>query len=163
MAEVSLRVDGPVATVTLEAPRRRNALTPGMARELAAQQLGVHPGGGHLHLITRTAGQEAAAARAVLGQEVSGTWAARLGLAREAVDDADVERRCAELAGAVGSGPRLARELVASLRLEADLDGGPLDLAVRVERAPQMLSFQRRAAAGARGSVHPSTVAAATS
>jgi hypothetical protein len=63
----------------------------------------------------------------VLGQEVSGTWAARLGLAWEAVD------------------------------------GGPLDLDARVERAPQMLSFQRRAAAGARGSVHPSTVAAATS
>lgn len=261
MAEVSLRVDGPVATVTLEAPRRRNALTPGMARELAAQladvdadgsvaavvvrgaggafcagaeltaldaisaspaaagayadvdalylpflmlarlravtiaavrgpavgaglnlalaadirvvahdarlrsgfpQLGVHPGGGHLHLITRAAGREAAAAMAVLGQEVSGTRAAQLGLAWEAVDDADVERRCAELAGAVGSDPRLAREVVASLRLEADLGGGPLDLAARVERAPQMLSFQRRAAAGTRGSVHPSMVATAT-
>jgi enoyl-CoA hydratase len=34
MTEVRLHVEGPVATLTLSAPERRNALTPAMAREL---------------------------------------------------------------------------------------------------------------------------------
>lgn len=257
MTEVSLRIDGAVATVTLDAPARRNALTPAMARELAEalervdadhavaavvvrgaqgrfcagaqlaaldaisaspaddaayadvdalympflmlaklravtiaavrgaavgaglnlalaadirivahdarlrsgfRQLGVHPGGGHLHLIQRAAGHETAAAMAVLGQEISGTRAAGLGLAWEAVDDGDVEARAAELAGAVASDPRLAREVVASLRLEAALGGGALDLAARVERAPQLVSFQRRATSGARQIAQPAAM-----
>lgn len=36
LSEVQLRVEDGVATLTLQAPGRRNALTPGMARELAA-------------------------------------------------------------------------------------------------------------------------------
>lgn len=36
MSEISVRVDDAVAVVTLQAPERRNALTPAMARELSA-------------------------------------------------------------------------------------------------------------------------------
>lgn len=47
----------------------------------------IHPGGGHLHLLSLAAGRQAAAALGVLGQRISGTRAAEIGLVWRAVPD----------------------------------------------------------------------------
>ena len=55
--------------------------------------IGLHPGGGHSALLGRTGAREAAAAMALFGERIDGERAAEIGLAWQAVDDADVETR----------------------------------------------------------------------
>ncbi|WP_415830788.1 enoyl-CoA hydratase-related protein, partial [Janibacter anophelis] len=64
---------------------RTARLLPGFA------QIGIHPGGGHLHLLHRVAGREVTAAMGLFGEEVSGERAVELGIAWSAHDDAEVE------------------------------------------------------------------------
>lgn len=107
-------------------------------------QLGVHPGGGHFHLLSRLVGQEAAAAIGVFGAVVSGVEAERLGMAWESLDAEDVEDRAAELARGVGRDPALSRPMIRNFRLEAQPPGLPWDVGVQVEQATQMWSFRRK-------------------
>src|SRR5207249_9322010 len=105
-------------------------------------RIGVHPGGGHFGLLTRAAGRQAAAAMGLFGCEVSGDRAVSLGLAWQAVDDAEVDAVAFDLARRAAADPPLAREMVASLRRQ---DGWPSwDAGVAIERAPQLWSFRRR-------------------
>jgi enoyl-CoA hydratase len=103
---------------------------------------GLHPGGGHFVLLSRLVGREAAAAMALFGEEVDGGRAAELGLAWEAVDDADVEGRAHELALRVASDPDLARLAVASFRTET-ATAVSWDVAMQLERPSQMWSMRR--------------------
>lgn len=107
-------------------------------------KLGLHPGGGHLQLIASGSSREAAAAMSIFGEEISGARAAELGLAWEALDDADVEGRAVELATTPAADPDLARKLIESLRITT-----PRTLlwatALQAERAPQLWSLRRAA------------------
>lgn len=107
-------------------------------------RIGLHPGGGHFVLLSRLVGREAAAAMALAGEEINGERAARLGLAWDAVDDAQVEDRAMEMARKIAKDPALARAAVRSLRMEVGPPGVDWATAVQTERAPQMWSMRRR-------------------
>ena len=117
---------------------RTARLLPGFA------QIGIHPGGGHFTLIERVAGREAAAALGLFGDEIDGERAVALGLAWAAYDDGDVLDRALEVAGRVAKDPALARRMVASFRRETAPGGMPWDVAVELERSPQMWSLRRK-------------------
>jgi enoyl-CoA hydratase len=117
---------------------RSARLLPGFA------QIGIHPGGGHFTLLNRVAGREAAAALGLFGDEVDGDRAVALGLAWASHDDADVEEQALALARRVARDPALARRMVASFRRETAPGGLPWDVAVELERSPQMWSLRRR-------------------
>ena len=117
---------------------RTARLLPGFA------QIGIHPGGGHFTLINRVAGREAAAALGLFGDEVDGDRAVALGLAWAAYDDGDVQDEAMAIAGRVAKDPALARRMVASFRRETAPGGLPWDVAVELERSPQMWSLRRK-------------------
>lgn len=120
---------------------RTARLLPGFA------QIGIHPGGGHFTLLNRVAGREAAAALGLFGEEVDGDRAVALGLAWSAHDDAEVLGAAHAMAARVARDPALARRTVTSFRRETAPGGVPWDVAVEVERAPQMWSLRRKHAA----------------
>ncbi|WP_068261772.1 enoyl-CoA hydratase-related protein [Janibacter limosus] len=113
-------------------------LLPGFA------QIGIHPGGGHLSLLHRTAGRETAAAMGLFGEEVRGEEAVERGLAWAAVEDESVEQVARDTAARVAADPQLARRLVQSFRRETAPGGLPWEVAVEVERSPQMWSLRRK-------------------
>ncbi len=117
---------------------RTARLLPGFA------QIGIHPGGGHLSLLHRVAGREAAAAMGLFGEEVDGTRAVDLGIAWSAHDDAEVDTAARAVAARVAADPELARRLVRSFRRETAPGGVPWDVAVELERSPQMWSLRRK-------------------
>jgi enoyl-CoA hydratase len=117
---------------------RTARLLPGFA------QIGIHPGGGHFTLLNRVAGRETAAAMGLFGEEVSGERAVELGLAWAAHDDEHVEPEAHSLAARVARDPELARRLVRSFRRETVPGGVPWDVAVELERSPQMWSLRRK-------------------
>lgn len=106
-------------------------------------RLRLHPGGGHFHLLNRIAGREVAAGFGLFGKELAGARAAELGMAWTAVDDADVETTALDLARPVARDPELARRMAASFRREVAA-GISWDVAVEVERSPQMWTFRRK-------------------
>ena len=107
-------------------------------------QIGIHPGGGHFTLLTRAGGREAAAAMGLFGEEVDGDRAVALGLAWAAYEDGEVEPRAIEMAARVAKDPELARRVVASFRRQTTPGGVPWDVAVELERSPQMWSLRRK-------------------
>jgi enoyl-CoA hydratase len=102
--------------------------------------IGMHPGGGHLHLLTRSAGREAAAAVALLGEPLTGARAAEIGLAWAALPDDEVEPRAFELAARVGRDPTLARAMKHSLD---HAGSAPWATAIDAERSLQMWTLRR--------------------
>lgn len=80
----------------------------------------------------------------LFGEEVDGDRAVSLGLAWAAYDDAEVEDRALALAARVAKDPALARRMVSSFRRETAPGGLPWEVAVEVERSPQMWSLRRR-------------------
>lgn len=107
--------------------------------------LGIHPGGGHFTLASRTGGREAAAAMGLFGEEVSGARAAEIGMAWEAVPAGEVESRSHELARRAGVDPDLARKAAATMRLELGPPAVGWAVALEAERAAQMWSLRRKA------------------
>lgn len=105
---------------------------------------GIHPGGGFFTIASRVAGREATAAMALFSEELSGERAVQVGLAWQAVPDAEVEQRAFELAGRIAKDPVVARRVVRSFRLETD--GAPLTwaAALEVERGVQVWTQGRR-------------------
>lgn len=106
--------------------------------------IGLHPGGGHGALLGRTGTREGAAALTLFGERIDGARAADLGLAWEAVDDADVDARAAELAAVPGADPELARRTARSLRTELGPPAIPWPAALELERSSQMWSMRRK-------------------
>lgn len=117
---------------------RTARLLPGFA------QIGIHPGGGHFTLLNRVGGREAAAAMGLFGEEVDGERAVALGLAWAAYEDDEVDARAVAMAARVAKDPELARRVVASFRRETVPGGTPWDVAVELERSPQMWSLRRK-------------------
>jgi enoyl-CoA hydratase len=105
---------------------------------------GLHPGGGHMHLLSRLAGREVAAALALFGEEVSGERAERLGLAWLALDAAEVDTYARNLARRVAAHPLLARKLVSSLREESESQRLGWRAAIEFERVSQMWSMRNK-------------------
>ena len=104
--------------------------------------IGLHPGGGHLHLLARAGGAGIAAAAGVFARPISADQAVTAGLAWTAVPAADLlpvaERSVAHLA----ADPPLARALAATLRRTV-ADPTVWERAVEIERARQMWSLSR--------------------
>jgi enoyl-CoA hydratase len=116
------------------------------ARLLAGfSRIGLHPGGGFFVLSGRTAGRETTAALGLFGDEISGRRAADLGIAWEALPDADVEARARELAARAGADPELSRRTARSFRQELGPPPATWPIALDAERAAQMWSLRRRA------------------
>lgn len=111
-------------------------------------RIGIHPGGGHFALLGRVAGREAAAAMSLFAEEIDGRRAAELGLAWEALPEADVEPRAHELAQRIAADPELARATAKSFRLELGPPALPWAAALEAEKAAQMWSLRRRAEGG---------------
>jgi enoyl-CoA hydratase len=110
-------------------------------------RIGLHPGGGFFTIAHRTAGREATAALGLFSEEINGERAAEIGLAWQAVDDADVERMALDLASRPARDPALAREAVRSFRTETGPPGTDWPTALHFERATQMWSQRRRSIA----------------
>jgi enoyl-CoA hydratase len=106
---------------------------------------GLHPGGGHLHLLARAGGREAAAAVALFDAELDGRRAVELGLAWEAVAADEVDARALTLARRAAASPELARTLVRNFRAEADSLRVDWQSAQDRERPAQMWSMRRNA------------------
>jgi enoyl-CoA hydratase len=105
-------------------------------------RIGLHPGGGHLHLLARTGGIGTAAAAGVFAQAITADRAVATGLAWTSVPAVELlpvaERSVAHLA----ADPVLARALAATLR-RTTADPAAWDRAVEIERARQMWSLSR--------------------
>jgi enoyl-CoA hydratase len=115
-------------------------------------RIGIHPGGGHFGLLSRTSGPEASAAMALFDTPIDGARAVEIGLAWEAVDDAEVDAVAFEFARRAARDPMLARHMVASYRKQVSANQLPSTVGVEVERGAQMWSLRRneamRAASG---------------
>jgi enoyl-CoA hydratase len=107
-------------------------------------RLGLQPGGGNGHLLTAAAGQEAAMALTLFGEAISGRRAAEIGLAWEALPDAEVEPRALQLAAVPAADPELARRTAHGIRLQQGTRGSAWDAALDLERSGQMWSMQRK-------------------
>lgn len=109
------------------------------------QRISIHPGGGHFVLLGRSGSREAAAALGLFGEEVNGRRAVELGLAWEALPEAEVEPRALELARRVAADPELARAVARSMRLELGPPLIPWAVGLETEKAAQMWSLRRKA------------------
>ena len=107
-------------------------------------QINIHPGGGHFTLLERAAGREAAAAMGMFGEEIDGDRAVQLGMAWAAHAAPQVLPEALRLAERVAGDPALARRVVRSFRRETAPGGVPWDVAVELERSPQMWSLRRK-------------------
>jgi enoyl-CoA hydratase len=107
--------------------------------------IGLHPGGGHTALLTRTGAREAAAALTLFGERIDGRRAVELGLAWRAVPTAEVLDTALELARVPGADPELSRRTARSLRLIAGPPALPWPAALDAERSAQMWTMRRAA------------------
>ncbi|MGW3810275.1 enoyl-CoA hydratase-related protein [Micromonospora sp. NPDC005113] len=106
-------------------------------------RLGLHPGGGHLHLLARSAGRQAAAALALFNQPVPGADAVAKGLAWDLVSGDRLLDRCLEVARAVSGDRELVRVTLASLELSEGPPQLPWPAALELERGAQQWSMSR--------------------
>jgi enoyl-CoA hydratase/carnithine racemase len=85
-------------------------------------RIGIHPGGGGTHLLTRLVGPARAAEMVLTGEIVEASAAVAMGLANRLVDsDAELEPAAASLAGQIASNaPAAVRASKRALRLAVD-------------------------------------------
>jgi enoyl-CoA hydratase len=103
---------------------------------------GIHPGGGHLHLIARAAGAGAAAYLGVFGQRMRSDQALATGLVSAVVTPAELPDTVRSMVAHLAADPALARALAADLRRTVS-DPAAWERAVEIERARQMWSLAR--------------------
>jgi|SRR5579862_3899523 len=86
-------------------------------------QVPIHPGGGHLRMLERLVGRQAAAAMVMLDQALDADRALQIGLVWDVVPDGEAARRSVVLCHRLSSSPtpRLARRFKATLNATADL------------------------------------------
>jgi enoyl-CoA hydratase len=106
-------------------------------------RIGLHPGGGFFTLLGRTTTRNSTAAVGLFGEAMSGTDAARIGLAWEALPDDEVEPRAIELAGRAARDPLVARHAAASMRRELGPPAIPWEVAAEAERGLQLWTARR--------------------
>jgi enoyl-CoA hydratase len=103
--------------------------------------IGIHPGGGHLHLLERAAGRQTAAAMGLFGQPLDAQGAQASGLVWRTVDRDEMPETVENLVRSHASDPELARALKSSLNHTTGR--GDWIAATEVERARQMWSLAR--------------------
>lgn len=105
-------------------------------------QIPIHPGGGHLWMLERLVGTQAATTMTVLGQPVSGEEAVRIGLAWQCVSDETVVEASRKLCQRLAESPRpaLARRIKGTLRASAELS--TYRDALELELAEQLASIR---------------------
>ena len=123
----------------------------------------IHPGGGHLALLGRTAGRPAALAMGMFGVALSGAEAVSRGLAWDHGDAADLPTMARRLVAVPASDPALARRLKTSAQLELGPPVVSWASAVEIERGVQMWSLGRKGKAGWAAKPGKPTVTAASS
>ncbi len=107
-------------------------------------QLGIHPGGGHIWLLSQTVGTPAATAMVVFGESLSAADAERHGLVWRAVDDGELLPQAQELAGKAAAQPReLVERVTSTFAASAGITSH--DAAVERELEPQLWSFRQPA------------------
>lgn len=119
-------------------------VTPGAVLDSGFLARRIHPGGGHLSLLGRAVGYQQALAMSTLGLALSGSEAARRGLALEAVALDEIRDRARELVSLAAQDPILVRKIKNSARLELGPPAIPWSAAVEVERGVQMWSMARK-------------------
>jgi enoyl-CoA hydratase len=105
-------------------------------------RIGLHPGGGHLHLLARASNATTAAAAGVFAQPIDAQQAVASGLAWAVVATDELRDRVTRMTAHLAADPPLARALTASLRRTV-LDRATWDRTVEIERASQMWSLSR--------------------
>lgn len=105
-------------------------------------RIGVHPGGGHLHLLARASNASTAAAAGLFAQPVDAEQAVTSGLAWALVSTADLRAQLTRMTAHLAADPALARALAATFR-RTTVDTAAWDRAVEIERARQMWSLTR--------------------
>ena len=91
-------------------------------------QLGIHPGGGHLWMLQRAVGPQAAAALVLFGRVADPDEARRLGLVLDVVDDDALVDHAVAVATPAAAAPReLTRRIKAQLGLPADEHSAAVD------------------------------------
>ncbi|MCU1655430.1 MAG: Enoyl-CoA hydratase/isomerase [Pseudonocardiales bacterium] len=104
--------------------------------------IGLHPGGGHLHLLARSGGTGVAAAAGVFVQPVPAAVAVASGLAWTAVPVDQLRDTVSRTVTHLAADPELARALAATLHRTVT-NPAAWDQAVEIERARQMWSLSR--------------------
>jgi enoyl-CoA hydratase len=106
-------------------------------------RIGIHPGGGHFHLLERYVGQDTAAALSIFGEQLNGDDAVRLGLAWRAVPQESVLETAMEIARRIRRNPDLARAALRSWRTESRTSTD-WTAAVDIERLPQLRTLWQK-------------------
>ncbi len=104
--------------------------------------IGLHPGGGHLHLLARAGGRGIAAAAGVFAQVVDADAALRTGVAWAVVAPEQLRETVEKISAHLALDPALARALAATLRRTAT-DEAAWERSIEIERARQMWSLTR--------------------
>lgn len=110
-------------------------------RGFAAAQ--VHPGGGHLRMLTDQLRPDWAAALALLGQPLDARAAVTSGFALRSVPADQLRKEVLETAAGAGTDAALVRSVTASYRATRASSLTP-QAAILLERAPQVWSMRRR-------------------
>lgn len=137
-------VDGPAVgaglNLALAADLRiltnRARLVSGFAR------VGIHPGGGHLHLLARAGGAGLAASSGVFARPITPDEALGSGLAADVVPPERLHETVTRTVAHLAADPPLARALAATLHRTV-LDAAAWDRAIEIERARQLWSLSR--------------------
>jgi enoyl-CoA hydratase len=139
-------VNGPVIGAGVNLPLACDVILASPAARFDPRflDLGIHPGGGHLWRLQRLVGRQAAAALVLFGESLSGTDAARVGLAWRCVDDDELLPSALALARRAADRPR---DLVARAKgvLDASLAIDSSDDAFELEFGEQEWSMQQPA------------------
>jgi enoyl-CoA hydratase len=104
----------------------------------------IHPGGGHLRMLSDIGGPEVAYLMGVLDQRLTGAEFVAAGLASTSVDDGEVESTAIDLARAVAAEPVLGRLIKKSLQETAT---GEVEDASRLEGQRQQGTLRARSTA----------------
>jgi enoyl-CoA hydratase len=105
-------------------------------------RLNIHPGGGHMWMLRRAIGPQAASALVLFGQVAGAEESVRLGLAHEVVADEALLDRAVELATPAAAAPRA---LVERMKRELTLPAEEHDAALERELEAQVWSMDQPA------------------
>ncbi len=108
-------------------------------------KIGIHPGGGFFSLLNRLGSRDTTVAMGLFSEEISGSDAARLGLAWRSVPDEIVESTAMDLAKSAAKDPELTRAALKSFRTETGPPQVGWPAALEMERGVQMWSQKRKA------------------
>ena len=101
-------------------------------------RLNIHPGGGHMWMLRRAIGPQAASALVLFGQVAGAEESVRLGLAHEVVADEALLERAVELAAPAAAAPRA---LVERMKRELTMPADEHDAALERELEAQVWSM----------------------